>query len=141
MALCSEYCGTKHSEMFTRVIVHPAGEYEKWLADASDLFKTRSPVEVGRYLVKTRCNGCHTVDGGANVGPTLKGIYDKPVALADGRSVVVDDDYIRESILEPRAKIVKGFEPVMSTFKGQLKDREISAIIDYIKELSRESGK
>ncbi len=139
LALCTEFCGTKHSEMLARVVVHAPGEYEKWLAEASDLFKTRSPAEVGAYLFKSRCTGCHTVDGSANVGPTLKGIYEQDVPLSDGRTVKADDNYIRESIVDPRAKIVKGFEPVMPTFRGQLKDREIDALIDYIKEVSQKA--
>jgi cytochrome c oxidase subunit 2 len=75
------------------------------------------------------------VDGSANIGPTFKGVYDHEVSLADGRTIVADDDYIRESILTPRAKVVRGFEPVMPTFKGQLNDREITAIIEYLKAL------
>ncbi|MEW6250637.1 MAG: cytochrome c oxidase subunit II [Planctomycetota bacterium] len=141
LAVCAEYCGTNHSNMVARVVVHPSGEYEKWLAEASDLFRTRSPVEVGAFLVKNRCGGCHSVDGKANVGPTLKGIYEHPVQLADGQTVTADDNYLRESIVDPRAKVVKGYEPLMPTFKGQLKDREITAIIDYIKELSQEDAK
>ncbi len=134
--LCAEYCGTKHSEMVTRVVVHEPGGYEKWLTDASDPFRTRSLAEVGQLLVARRCQSCHSVDGSANIGPTLKGIYDHPVQLADGTTVVADDNYIRESILEPNKKIVAGFLPQMPSFKGLLKDREITAIIEYLKQLA-----
>jgi cytochrome c oxidase subunit 2 len=135
LALCSEYCGTGHSDMLARVVVHEPGLYERWLDEASDPFRTRSLAEVGQLLVVKRCGGCHTVDGSANIGPTFKGVYEHEVPLADGRTIVADDDYIRESILTPRAKVVRGFEPVMPTFKGQLNDREITAIIEYLKEL------
>jgi cytochrome c oxidase subunit 2 len=141
LALCAEYCGTQHSDMLARVVVHEPGLYEKWLAEAADPFRTRSLAEVGQLLVAKRCGGCHSVDGSANIGPTFKGIYEHSVTLADGSTVVADDNYIRESILEPRAKIVRGYEPVMPTFKGQLKDREITAIIEYIKALSDEATK
>jgi cytochrome c oxidase subunit 2 len=139
LALCAEYCGTQHSDMLARVVVHEPGLYEKWLEEASDLFRTRTPAEVGQFLVLRRCGGCHSVDGSANIGPTFKGIYEHPVTLADGSTVTAEDNYIRESILEPRAKVVRGFEPVMPTFKGQLNDREITAIIEYIKQLSQEA--
>ncbi len=135
LALCSEFCGTQHSNMLARVVVHEPGMYERWLAEVSDPFRTHSLSEVGQMLVTQRCRGCHSVDGSANVGPTFKRAYGHDVPLADGRSVVADDNYIRESIFEPRAKIVRGFEPVMPTFKGQLKDKEITAIIEYLKQL------
>jgi cytochrome c oxidase subunit 2 len=135
LALCTEYCGTGHSDMLARVVVHEPGLYEHWLEEASDPFRTRSLAEVGQLLIVKRCGGCHTVDGSANIGPTLKGVYEHEVPLADGRTIVADDDYIRESILTPRAKVVRGFEPVMPTFKGQLNDREITAIIEYLKTL------
>ena len=137
LGLCAEYCGTSHSDMRARVVVEEPGMYEKWLEEVSDLFRTRSPAEVGKLLVTRRCGGCHSVDGSANIGPTLKGIYEHEVTMADGTTVVADDNYIRESILEPRARLVRGYDPVMPTFKGQLKDKEITAIIDYIKEISQ----
>jgi len=137
LALCAEYCGTQHSNMAARVVVHESFDsYQRWLADAADLFKTRTPAEVGAFLVKTRCGGCHTVTGAKHIGPPLNEVYDHDVPLATGEKVRGDDNYIRESIIEPRAKVVAGYDPVMPTFKGQLKDRDIAAIIDYLKELS-----
>jgi cytochrome c oxidase subunit II len=138
LLLCAEYCGTNHSNMLARVVVHPPGDYEKWLATASDLFRTMTSAQVGERIVKQRCTSCHLLDGrlGQSNAPSLKGIYEQPVTLQNGATVSADDDYIRESILQPQAKIVAGAQPVMPTFKGLLKDREITAIIDYIKELS-----
>jgi len=134
---CAQYCGKEHSNMLARVIVHKPGEYETWLRDASDLFKTRSPVEVGQWLVKVRCSSCHSIDGSAGTGPTFKGLFGHEQKLRDGSKVVADENYIRESILEPQAKVVAGYDPVMPTFKGQLDDREIMAVIDYLKSLAK----
>jgi cytochrome c oxidase subunit 2 len=135
-AVCAEYCGTQHSDMLARVVVHEPGMYEKWLNEAADPFRTRSLAQVGELLVTRRCLSCHSVDGSANIGPTLQGIYEHPVKLADGSEVIADDNYIRESILYPSAKLVAGYGNQMTSFKGLLKDREITAIIEYIKKLS-----
>lgn len=136
LALCAEYCGTSHSDMLARVVVHPPGMFEQWMAEAADPFRTKTPVQVGADLVVKRCATCHSIDGSAGTGPTFKDVYEHEVRLKDGSTVVVDDNYIRESILYPQAKIVAGFDPVMPTFKGQLTDRQITAIIEYIAELS-----
>ncbi|MEW6198762.1 MAG: cytochrome c oxidase subunit II [Planctomycetota bacterium] len=137
LLLCAEYCGTKHSDMLARVVVHEPGKYEQWLAEAADPFRTRTLAEVGALLHMKRCGGCHSVDGSANIGPSFKGIYEHEVKLADGTTVTADDNYIRESILYPQAKIVAGYGKEMPSFKGLLKDKEITAIVEYIKELSK----
>jgi cytochrome c oxidase subunit 2 len=136
LALCAEYCGTQHSDMVARVVVHEPGEYEKWLEEASDLFGRMSPAEVGKFLYQRWCIGCHNVDGTANIGPSFKDLYGEEQVMADGSTVVAEDNYIRESILYPQRRIVRGYGKNMSSFKGLLKDREINAIIDYIRELS-----
>lgn len=133
---CAEYCGTQHSTMLAKVVVHPPGEFEKWLEEAADFLKRVTPAEGGKLLYERRgCVQCHTIDGGAKVGPTFKGVFGMQQAMASGETVTVDENYIRESILEPMAKIRAGYQPVMPTYKGQLKDEEISAIIAYIKSL------
>lgn len=133
---CAAYCGTSHSEMLARVIVHPPGEFEKWLDKAANDTKGLPPAEVGsRLYTKKGCAQCHTIDGTASTGPTFKGIYGHQVSFTDGTSATVDDNYIRESILEPQAKIVAGFQPQMQTFKGLLTDEQIAAIIEFIKTL------
>ena len=87
-------------------------------------------------LYKSRgCTQCHSVDGTKLIGPSLKGLLGATRGFTDGSSLVADENYIRESILNPQAKLVAGFEPVMPTFRGRLKDREITAIIAYIKSL------
>lgn len=131
---CSEYCGTQHFSMLARVIVQSAADYKKWLAAAGDMSGKMSPAEYGELLYRRQgCANCHSLDGSAGTGPSFKGIYGKPVELEDGRSVVVEDNYIREMILEPGVKVVKGYQPVMPTFKGLLSDKDITAIIEFIK--------
>ncbi len=133
---CAEYCGTGHSDMLAKVVVHEPGGFEKWMDQAANLFKTMTPVQVGERLYRVRgCAQCHTVDGKASVGPTFQGVFGHEQALKSGDRVMADENYVRESILEPQAKIVAGFEPVMPTFKGKLSDREISAVIEYLKTL------
>ena len=134
---CAEYCGTGHSDMLAQVVVHPPGEFEQWLATNADLLDKLPPAEAGARLYAQRgCSQCHSVDGAASVGPTFQGVFGHLVPLKGGSSAPADENYLRESILEPQAKIVAGFEPVMPTYKGRLSDREITAIIEYIKTLA-----
>ncbi len=133
---CAEYCGTQHSTMLAKVVVHPSGEFEKWLEEAANFLKRMTPVEGGALLVQRRgCVQCHSVDGSAKVGPSFKGSFGSQQPLASGENITVDENYVRESIMEPMAKIRAGYKPVMPTYKGQLKDEEIAAIIAYIKSL------
>jgi len=131
---CTQYCGTGHSDMWAKVVVHEPGGFERWLEEASNFLKTMSPAQAGERLYRTRgCAQCHTVNGGAGTGPTFLNLFGHQVALEGGKTVAADEDYIRESILEPQAKVVAGFQPVMPTFKGRLADKEITAIIEYLK--------
>lgn len=131
---CAEYCGTEHSSMIAKVVVHPPGEFEKWLIEAEAAEQNGPPVEVGQKLYKTRgCAQCHSLDGSTGTGPTLKNLFGHPVELKSGESVEADENYIRESLLEPQAKVVTGFNPVMPTFKGRLSDKQITALIEFIK--------
>lgn len=131
---CAEYCGTKHSDMLANVVVHPSGEYERWLEQASNLLATLPPAEAGKILYTRRgCVQCHTLDGSAKVGPSFKGTFGTKQSLADGTSIEIEENYIRESIIDPLKKVRAGFRPVMPSYKGQLKDPEIDAIIEFIK--------
>ncbi len=135
---CAEYCGTGHSDMLAMVVVHPPGGFERWLADAANLVAKLPPAEAGARLYKMRgCAQCHSIDGSAGIGPTFKGVFASRVALQTGAAVTADEDYVRESILDPQAKVVAGFAPVMPTYKGRLKDDEITAIIAYLKTISQ----
>jgi len=133
---CTEYCGDDHSDMLAAVVVHGPGEFEAWLDDAANYLKTLPPAEAGKLLYTRRgCAQCHSIDGTAGTGPTLKGIYGKTHQMADGSGVVVDDNYIRESILEPQNRIRAGYQPVMATYQGLVSDEDIVALIEYIKSL------
>jgi cytochrome c oxidase subunit II len=134
---CAEYCGTGHSTMLAKVIVHRPGGFDTWLADASNLLKTMSPVDAGRHLYTVRgCAQCHSIDGSGKTGPTFKGFFGHKVVLSTGQAITADEDYVRESILDPQAKVVAGFEPVMPTFQGRLTNEDITSIIQYLKSLS-----
>lgn len=92
-------------------------------------------VEAGRQIAGAQCFSCHTTDGSTGVGPTWQGLYNSEVELESGETVTADEDYLRESILDPNAKIHAGFPPVMPSFEGQLTDEQIDQIIEYIKSL------
>jgi len=133
---CTQYCGLKHSEMLSTVVVHEQGGFEKWLAGASDFLTKLPPDQAGARLYKSRgCASCHSVNGSPGVGPTFLGVFGHEVELNGGGEVIADENYVRESILDPGAKVVRGFQPVMPTFKGRISDAEIAAIIAYLKTL------
>ncbi len=133
---CAEYCGTSHSDMLAKVVVHRPEDFDAWLREASDFLNRMGPAEAGALLFRTRgCAQCHSVDGTPGTGPSLAGIFGHAQRLADGTTVVADEDYLRESLLEPTAKVVAGYEPVMPTYRGRLNDREITALVEYLKTL------
>jgi cytochrome c oxidase subunit 2 len=148
---CAEYCGGKskdqngneldpsqfkgHWSMQSDVIVESIDEYEKYL---DGLMGNKPPEQVGKDLwAKKQCSGCHTIDGSKGVAPTWKGIWGREETMNDGKKVKVDENYVRESVLDPNAKIVQGYASpsVMPSFKGTLKDRDIDAIIAFMKTL------
>jgi cytochrome c oxidase subunit II len=134
--LCTEYCGTAHSSMLAKVVVHEEREFQEWLEGVSDAGKGLTPVEFGQKLYTTaQCNTCHSVDGRRLIGPTWQGIYNAERRLRDGTTVIADENYLRDSILNPAAQIVEGYPPVMPSYKGQLRDAEIDALIAYMKTL------
>ena len=136
---CTEYCGTKHSSMIGLVKVVTEEEYAKWLDASSGPGEGVTPAEWGAQLFKSRaCITCHSTDGTKIVGPSLKDRYGATSFFTDGTSATVDENYVRESILLPRAKVVAGYDPVMPTFQGILKERDVDALIAYIKSLSKQ---
>jgi len=125
---CAEYCGTMHSGMVGRVVVMPPAEYDAWLAGVTP---DEPPAASGaRLFASLGCAQCH----GQNA-PTLAGLYGRPVTLADGKTVIADEEYLRESIENPPARIVAGFEPRMPSFRGQLTDEQLGQLVAYIKSL------
>lgn len=134
--LCAEYCGTSHSDMVSDVVVQDLGSFQKYLQDLNTL---EGPLhERGEQLVsRLGCKSCHNIDTSEdNTGPPLGNLWMKEHQMSDGSMVVADQNYIRESILNPGAKIVAGYEGVMPSFQGRISDEEIDYIIEYIKFLT-----
>jgi len=136
--LCTEFCGQGHSEMLGKVTVLGEDEFEEWIKTVGDEAGEDLPLEeLGAKLYATKaCATCHTIDGTPSVGPTLKNIFNHNVDLENGTTVLADENYLRRSIIDPQAEIVKGFPPVMPTYQGLLKAREVDALITHIKSLS-----
>lgn len=133
---CTEYCGTGHSAMLATVKVLSEEDYMKWKkeSDEGPTWGDEELAEKGAGLYKTKtCVACHSLDGSRLVGPSFKGLYGRTEEIEGGPSVEVDENYIRESINEPMAKIVKGYPGAMPTFKGLLKPREMDALVAYLK--------
>jgi len=133
---CTEFCGTKHSEMIGKVRVVSNDEFQEWQEEAMFSGEGMTMAEYGERLYTDKaCLTCHTIDGKPANGPTWQGIWGTEENLTDGTSVVVDENYVRESILNPRSKIVAGYQPIMPTYQGLLSDKEIDALVAYIKEV------
>ncbi len=139
MVYCTEYCGTSHSNMLGTIVVHSPEEFQQWLQEAQgggEKPEDLTPAEWGSQLYQQyACNTCHTTDGTRLIGPSWQGLFGSTIPLENGQTVTADANYIRESILEPQAKIHEGYPPVMVSYQGQLNDRQINAIIEYIKTL------
>ncbi|MGD9653414.1 MAG: cytochrome c oxidase subunit II [Candidatus Dadabacteria bacterium] len=137
---CAEYCGTGHSVMLGKVNVLSPEAYDIWEngvpGEGGGAVASLPPAELGEKIYKEKgCNACHSIDGSTLVGPSFKGVFGHTVELADGSKVDADENYLRQSILEPQSQVVKGFQPVMPSFKGILSDDEVTAVIAYIKTL------
>lgn len=134
--LCTEYCGKGHSDMLARIHVDDEAAYQKWLIEGDESLKTMPLPELGKLVYENRgCATCHSLDGSRGQGPTWRGIFGQVHQMTDGTQVTVDENYIRESILEPQNKVLVGYEPVMPTYKGLLREREILGAIEFIKQL------
>ena len=133
---CAAYCGTNHSVMRSHVIVHRTfADFQRWLTDAAAKANNLTPPERGKKLYTTQgCAQCHSLDGSKVVGPSWKDVFGSMVELEGHAPVLADEAYIRESILLPQAKIVKGFGPQMPPFA--MKDADINAIIAFMKTIS-----
>ena len=130
---CSQYCGTNHAVMGGWVTVMDPSDYAAWLSGSTG--EDVNPVVAGEKLfVEKACATCH-LGNGTGRAPSLNGVYDGTVRLADGSTVTADDAYIRESILNPPAKIVAGYQPLMPAFQGQLTEEQILSLTAYIKSL------
>jgi len=129
---CAEYCGTQHSGMIGHVTVLEEHDYEAWLAGGRS---TGTAVENGeRLFTDLACITCHKTDTSGR-GPVLAGVFGSQVRLMDGRTVVADENYLRESIVNPQAKVVLGYQPIMPTFQGTVSEENLMQLIAYIKTL------
>lgn len=159
---CAEYCGTAHSKMLAIVKVVEPEEYERWqkrweverklgMSVSKVRVAEKSIAQPGieeelvvsiaergnKVFVSKGCTACHSVTGQVMVGPSLKGIFGIEVDLKDAKRASRDENYLRESIMDPHVKVVKGFQPLMPTYKGTLSDDEINALVAYIKSLKK----
>lgn len=125
---CSEYCGTGHSRMLTRLVSMSRADFEQWYGETG--------ADGSALLVAKGCTGCHSLDGTRKVGPSLKGVFGRKVAvLTNGaeRTIIADEDYLKRSILHPEADVVKGYPPLMPVIP--VTPEELGAILDYLRAL------
>jgi len=129
---CAEYCGTKHSGMIGEVIAMQPQDYEVWLAGGRS---TGTAAQNGERLFSDlACITCHKTDSTGR-GPSLLGVFGSQVELTDGRKVTADENYLRESIMNSQAKIVKGYQGIMPAFQGMVSEENLMQLIAYIKTL------
>ncbi len=135
---CAEYCGLNHSGMGGFIYVMEQRDFDNWLSGS---VAGQTPVELGRdqFTNKLGCASCHA-GGASQRGAVLEGIFGKEVKLADGSTVIADEQYIRNSILNPGAQIVAGYQPIMPTFKGQVTEEQLNGLVAYIKSLTPGAG-
>jgi cytochrome c oxidase subunit 2 len=134
---CSQYCGTQHSGMIGHIIALEPAEFQTWLSGGAVAVSMATAGE--NLFRKLGCISCHAANDSGR-GPSLAGLLGKAVRLQSGATVTADENYIRESILEPQAKIVAGYPSIMPTFKGLISEDGIMQIIAYLKSLKREEG-
>lgn len=130
---CAQYCGTNHSLMRGSVTVMEPADFEDWLSRGE---AGRSMVEAGAVLFQeNKCANCHVEDG-TGLAPSLVGVYGAPVHLTNGQTVTADDAYLRESILNPPAKVVAGYRPIMPSYQRVLSEAQVMQLIAYLKSLA-----
>jgi len=131
---CAEYCGTKHSGMIGQVIAMTPEDYVAWSRGVLTGASGPAAQTGERLFTDLACITCHKGDATGR-GPSLQGVYGSKVELTDGRVVVADENYLRESIMDSQAKVVKGFQPIMPAFQGQVSEESLLQLISYIKTL------
>ncbi len=130
---CAEYCGMNHSGMTGTVIVMEPRDFDNWLAGNTG---TTTPAAAGQQLYQSLgCASCHGANGEGGRGPVLAGLFGKEVSLASGATVRADEGYLRESVVNPQAKLVAGFGPIMPTFQGQVSEDQLMQLVAFIKSL------
>jgi len=134
---CAEYCGTQHSGMIGQVVVMEPAQYQAWLTGGA---ASGSMAANGQSMfLQLGCNTCHRFDTQGR-GPDLVGLFGNKVQLEDGRTIAADENYIRESILNPSAKLVSGFKPIMPVFQGLVSEEQLTALVAYVKSLTPQAS-
>jgi cytochrome c oxidase subunit 2 len=134
---CAEYCGMNHSGMIGSVVVMESREFDNWLSGNTS---NTTPAVAGQQLFQTLgCVSCHGATGEGGRGPALNGLFGRETQLVGGQKITADEAYLRESILNPQAKLVEGFGPIMPTFQGQLSEDQLVQLLAYIKSLQANS--
>ncbi|HTU24200.1 MAG TPA: cytochrome c oxidase subunit II [Pirellulales bacterium] len=128
---CSQYCGTSHSKMIGTIVVMRPDRYQAWLSSSAE---GSLALEGRKVFLKYRCLSCHSADENARA-PVLESVFGHLAPLRDGKSAMVDENYLRESILHPAVQVVAGYEPIMPTFEGLIDTEEVVALIAYLKSL------
>jgi cytochrome c oxidase subunit II len=135
---CTEYCGMGHSAMVTKVEVLPEAQFQAWYGETAQAVGKQAGPDGAKLFTAKGCIACHSTDGSPKVGPTLKGVFGHRITvLTNGkeREITSDEAYLRKSLIDPSADVVKGFPPIMPPQKGVLTDAEIEAMIEYLKTL------
>jgi cytochrome c oxidase subunit 2 len=131
---CAEYCGMNHSHMRGKVIVMEPAEYQAWLSGVRGQASLSPAAEGEKLFAQLGCTACHRQDS-LRIAPVLEGLYGEPVRLTTGQIVRADETYLRESILNPVAKIVMGYQPIMPPFEGRVTEEQILQLIAYIRSI------
>jgi cytochrome c oxidase subunit II len=129
---CAEYCGTGHSRMVGQVIVMKPADYQAWIAGGVGNDTLAAAGE--KLFTDLSCITCHNAESGAR-GPVLNGLFNQKIRLQSGQTVVADDAYLRESIMDPAAKVAAGYQPIMPTYQGLVNEEQLLELIEYIKTL------
>jgi cytochrome c oxidase subunit II len=135
---CAEYCGTKHSGMIGWIYVMDPPDYQAWLSGGTAEGSLASRGD--KLFQDLACVNCHKKDGSGR-GPALEDLFGKTIEIEGGQKVAVDEQYLRESILSPQAKIAKGFQPIMPTFQGLVTEDQLLQLIEYIKASAKKNEK
>ena len=134
---CAELCGLEHAYMISDVIVMEVSDFKKWVEEQAE-GPSDDPIERGElWYQQYGCLACHSIDGSERIGPTWAGLFGAEEALTDGTTIVVDDDYLIESIVDPQAVIVQGYENVIMPPTGDsLTDEQIQDLVKFIESLA-----
>lgn len=135
--VCTRFCGVEHSRMQGEVVVLRPADYQRWLQQNG---ASQSLIGAGQQLfIRLGCSGCHEGRGTVRA-PSLNGLFNGPVPLSDGTTVIADEGYIRDSILFPEKQVVASYEPIMPSFNGKISDGDLQKLVAYIESLGAETG-